>query len=543
MTAGELERGREAYARRAWRDAHAHLSSADEYAPLFAGDLELLATADYMLGRDDDYLRVLERAHHAYLDDGEVARAFRCAFWIGITFAVRGEPAQASGWLGRAERLLDDGNQHMVERGYLLMALVFQYEAAGDYGAAATVAGEAAALAAQFDEADGFALSIYSQGQMLIKAGKVREGLALLDEAMVAVTTRELSPIATGMVYCGVILACQEVYEVGRAREWTAALTRWCDGQPDVLAFTGRCLVHRAEILQLNGDWSFALEEAQRARQRFIDTRNEGRVGLALYREAELLRLLGEFAAAESAYREASRYGWDPQPGLAQLRLAQGRVEAALSAIRRVVDEAKEPLARVRLLAAYVEIMLAAGELEAARDASLELEQLAGRYESAMLTGMVVFARGAVLLAEADAHGALAALRRAADAWQQLEAPYELARTRELVGLACRALDDEDAAALELDAARAAFEHLRARPDLERVLAHLAPVPRSSHGLTARELEVLRLVASGRSNKQIAAELVISEHTVARHVQNIFAKLDVSSRTAAASFAFEHQLV
>ena len=192
MTAGELERGREAYARRAWRDARAHLSSADEYAPIPAGDLELLATAAYMLGRDDDYLRVLERAHHAHLDDGEIARAFRCAFWIAITFALRGEPAQASGWLGRAERLLDDGNQHLVERGYLLMALVFQHDAAGDYVAAATVAGEAAALAEQFDEADGFALSIHSQGQMLIKAGDVREGLALLDEAMVAVTTREL---------------------------------------------------------------------------------------------------------------------------------------------------------------------------------------------------------------------------------------------------------------------------------------------------------------------------------------------------------------
>ena len=242
------------------------------------------------------------------------------------------------------------------------MPLAFQHEATGDFESGAAVAAEAAAIAERFGDADGFALATHGQGAMLIKAGRVQEGLALLDEAMVAVTARELSPIVTGIVYCGVILACQEVYEVRRAREWTAALTRWCDGQPDVLAFTGRCLVHRAEILQLNGDWPYALEEAQKARQRFIDTRNEGRVGLALYREAELQRLLGEFEDAENAYREASRYGWEPQPGLAQLRLAQGRVEAALSTIRRVVDEATEPLKRVGLLPAYVEIMLAAGD-------------------------------------------------------------------------------------------------------------------------------------------------------------------------------------
>jgi DNA-binding NarL/FixJ family response regulator len=256
-----------------------------------------------------------------------------------------------------------------------------------------------------------------------------------------------------------------------------------------------------------------------------------------------LQRLLGKFEVAEAAYREASRYGWEPQPGLAQLRLAQGSVEAALSTIRRVVDESTEPLKRVGLLPAYVEIMLAAGNVEAASRASLELEQLAERYESAMLTGMVAFSRGAVLHAEGDANAALAALRRAADVWQQLEAPYEVARTRELIGLACRALRDDDAATLELDAARAAFEELRAQPDFERVAAHLAREYGSSHGLTPRELDVLRLVAAGRSNKQIATELVISEHTVARHVQNIFAKLDVTSRTAAASFAFEHQLV
>ena len=434
----DLERGRDAYARRAWRDAYEHLGTADEAEELAINDLELLATTAFMLGRDDEYLSLLERAHHAHLEAGETLPAVRNAIWMGLILVTRGELGPGGGWIGRAQRLIESEPGDSIERGYLLMPLAFQHEASGDFMSAAAVAADAASIATRFGHADGFALATHMQGAMLIKAGRVREGLALLDEAMVAVTARELSPIVTGIVYCGVILACQDVYEVRRAREWTAALTRWCEGQPDVLAFTGRCLVHRAEILQLNGDWPDALEEAQRARQRFIDTRNEGRVGLAAYREAELQRLVGKFEDAEDAYREASRYGWEPQPGLAQLRLAQGSVDVALSTIRRVLDETTEPLRRAGLLPAYVEIMLAASEVEAASRASLELEQLADRYESAMLDGMVAHARGAVLLAEGDARASLAALRRAADVWRELEAPYEVARTRELVGLVCR---------------------------------------------------------------------------------------------------------
>ena len=425
----------------------------------------------------------------------------------------------------------------------MMLPVMYQHEAAGDLAAAAAAAAAALEIGQRFGDADLFALAAGGQGYMLLKQGRVKEGLGLLDEAMVAVTTGELSPIPTGLVYCGVILACQEVYELGRAREWTAALTRWCADQPDLVAFTGRCLVHRAEIMQLEGAWTDALEEARRAGHRFAETRNSA-AGLALYRQGELLRLQGEFEVAEVAYREASRSGWEPQPGLAQLRLAQGRKDAAAAAIRRAAGEIAEPLKRAGLLAAYVEIMLAVDDLDEARSACRELAEIAESYESRMLAAMVEQARGAVDLAGGDTRPALVSLRSAWRLWHELDAPYETARVRVLVGLACRLLGDSDAAAMELEAARDVFETLGAAPDLRYVESLIgSAAARESYGLTPRELEVLRLVAAGRSNREIAEALVISEHTVARHVQNIFAKLQVSSRTAAGAFAFEHGLI
>jgi DNA-binding NarL/FixJ family response regulator len=365
-----------------------------------------------------------------------------------------------------------------------------------------------------------------------------------LDEAMVSVSTGELSPIASGIVYCGVILGCQAAYELRRALEWTAALSQWCEEQPDMVAFTGRCLVHRTEIMALRGAWDEALDEARRAGGRCLRGKNQRAAGEASYLQAEVHRLRGDFAAAEDAYREASQRGREPQPGLALLRLAQGQAGAAAASIRRVLAETTERPARAGLLPAAVEIMLAAGEADGAGAACEELEGIAADYESGMLDAVAAQARGALLLAEGEAERGLVALRRAAQIWQELDAPYEAARARALVARGCRALGDEDAATMELAAARLAFTRLGAAPALAEIDALGEPAaPSDAHGLTARELEVLRLVAAGWTNKAIAADLVLSERTVERHVSNIFAKLGLSSRSAATAFAYEHELV
>jgi DNA-binding CsgD family transcriptional regulator len=540
----ELERGRESYGRRAWQDAYEALRQADRATPLAADDLELLATSAYMLNRDDDFVGALERAHHLYLDAGDAARAVRCAFWVGVNLATRGETGGASGWFGRGQRLLEREERDCVERGYLLIPVLLAHVAAGDPEAACAAAAEAAEIGQRFGDADLLALAVHEQGHALVRQGRVEEGMRLLDETMVAVTAGELSPIVTGLVYCNVIAFCQEVYEVRRAREWTAALTRWCDRQPDMVAHTGLCLLHRAEIMELNGAWPEALEEARRAGERFAEAPNQTAAGQASYRQGEVHRLRGEFDLAEQAYREASRCGWEPQPGLALLRLAQGNGGAAAAAIRRVVGETDEPLKLARLLPAFVEIMLAEGETGDARDAAATLEELSAGHEGGMRAAQVAEVRGAVDLAEGDARAALVALRHAWQGWQELDAPYEAARARVLVGLACRALGDDDAAALELAAARGVFAQLGAEPDLARVESlALGAAPADAHGLTQRELEVLRMVAAGATNKAIAAELVLSERTVDRHVSNILAKLRVSSRSAATAYAYEHELV
>jgi ATP/maltotriose-dependent transcriptional regulator MalT len=543
MTASDLDRGREAYERRAWLDAYESLARADTESRLGPRDLELLAFSASMVGRMDDYLALLERAHHAYLDAGQTLRAAGAAIWIGMNLAIRDEIGPAGGWFGRAQRLVEREGTECVEQGWLLVPVALQQQATGDYDAGFAALSAAVEIADRFRDADLLAAAMHFQGLIRIKQGRVEEGLRLLDEAMVGVTAGEVSPVMTGVVYCGVIACCEEAFDTRRAQEWTSALARWCERQPQMVAFTGRCLAHRAGILQLQGAWSDALAEARLARERSEAAMNRAATGQALYQQGELLRLLGELEAAEEAYREATRYGREPQPGLALLRLAQADVGAAAAGIRRALAETNEPLPRAGLLPAHAEIALALGEVGEAGESSTELREIAASSGSAMVGAMAAQVRGSVELAEGDAQAALVSLRRAWQLWEEVGAPYESARTRVLVGQACAALGDRDAAVLEFEAARAGFERLGAKPDVARLDSLSGGGSPDTHGLSPRELEVLRLVAAGRTNREIASALVVSEHTVARHLQNIFAKLGVSSRTAATAFAFERHLV
>ncbi len=542
MTASDaLERGRAAFIRPAWGEAYAELSAAENRSELGFEDLERLAVAAFLVGRDADSAAAWEHAHQACLNAGDAARAARCAFWLAFGLINRGEVARGGGWLMRARRLLEEQQHECVEHGYLLMPAGIEMFATGDPATAHTTFAQVTAIGEHFRDPDLVTLGRTGEGRTLIRLGHVDDGMALLDEAMIAVTAGEVSPILVGATYCSVMDACREVFDLRRAREWTAALSHWCATQPDLVPYRGECMIYRAEIMQVQGAWSDAAEEARRACEWLAQLPGPG-VGPAFYQQAELYRLRGQFAKAEQAYREATRFGHTPQPGLALLRLAQGQFDRAAAAIRRAVEEAQDRLARAKVLAAHAEIMLAVGDVSAARSAADELTIIASDLDAPLLLAVAAHATGAVLLAEQDARAAIDALRRAWTAWQKLEAPYDAARVRVLVGLAHRALGDRDTAAMELDAARWVFRQLGAVPDVIRVEALIREAAPQVAGLTAREVEVLRLVAAGKTNRAIATDLFLSERTVDRHVSNIFSKLGLSSRAAAAAYAVEHNL-
>ncbi|HUP72782.1 MAG TPA: response regulator transcription factor [Acidimicrobiales bacterium] len=534
-----VEDARKAFARQAWGDAYALLVVLE---PLSGDDLERLAVAAHLVGRDDETTRAWERAHHERARVGDHDRAAQCAAWLAIGLMVRGDMAQAAGWFARAASLLDEVGGDFAARGYLQVPLFLETLGSGDAVGAYAVADEIVATARRFDDKDLLALGILGRGQASIARGDIARGMNFLDEVMVSVATGDVSPIPAGIVYCAVIEACMDVLDLRRAAEWTDALDNWCAGQPDLVPYRGQCLVHRSQVLQAHGAWTEAVTEVERARERLSEPAHPA-LGLAFYQEGELHRLCGNLADAERAYRAASEQGREPAPGFALLRLAERKLDAAVAAIGRMVEESRGQLTRPTMLAAFVEIMLATGDIDAAREAADELAAIADTVEAPLQHAVAAYATGSVLLAQGEPASALAALRRARAWWRDLEMPYDVARARVQIGLACRALGDQDAATLELDGASVAFERLGARPDLDRVTA-LATTGEQARpaGLTERECEVLRLVAAGDSNREIATVLFISEHTVGRHVQNIFSKLRVSSRAAATAYAYEHGL-
>jgi tetratricopeptide (TPR) repeat protein len=357
-----------------------------------------------------------------------------------------------------------------AEQGFVLFPDAMQAVAEGDYEKAREVLERVAAIGDRFGDPDLVALTRHGLGRVLIRAGKVKEGLALLDEAMVAVTTDEVTPLVVGGVYCSVVSGCQEVFDWRRAQEWTAAMSRWCAPQPDLVLFRGQCLLRRSEVLQLRGDWDGALEEARRALTRLQDPPNQVGLGNAYYQLGELHRLRGEMAEAEEAYRLASQHGRGVQPGLALLHVAQGDAGAALASLRRALEETPQRRFRPMLLAACVEAAIATDDVAAARSAALELGAIAAEDGIPYLRALSARATGAVRLADGDPRAALADLRESEALWRELEAPYEAARTRVLVGRACGELGDAAEAEMTLAAAAAMFEQLGARPDLVQVL-------------------------------------------------------------------------
>jgi DNA-binding CsgD family transcriptional regulator/tetratricopeptide (TPR) repeat protein len=540
---GVLAQARASCAQRSWGDAYAQFATADAVTPLGLDDLEKLALAAFLTGHDEESTLAWTRAHHDAIDRDDPQRAARNAFLIGSGLMFRGEIAPGLGWFARGGRVLE-GCGECAEQAWPRTWNAFAQMWGGDTKRAQPIFADSARVGQRFNDSDLLTMSRLGQGICLVKQDQGAAGIALLDEVMVAVTSGEVSPMYAGIAYCTVIAGCSDLFDLRRAREWTAALTRWCDSQPDLVPYRGNCLVHRSELMQLEGAWTEAIETARQACDYLSGPVKWDTLGSAYYQLGELHRLRGEFAEAEGSYRKASESGRQPEPGMALLRLTQGRTDVAAAVLRRALDESQEPPARARILPAYIEIMVASGDVVSARAAADELGQIAEFLDAAYLRAVAASAVGAVLFAEGDARSALPRLRAAGSAWRRLDAPYEVARVQVLIGLACSALGDPETSAMELDGARKVFEQLGAKPDIERLNVLLKRTyGRAPGGLTVREVEVLRLVASGKTNRAIARELGLSEKTVARHVHNSLTKIGAPSRAAATAYAYQNGLI
>jgi DNA-binding CsgD family transcriptional regulator len=537
-TVGVLLQAREAYERGDWVLAFDRLRGAGDLGP---EDSMTLATSAYLLGNVDEAVRALQVGYQDRIRNGDSLGAARFACWLGLVLNLRGEMAVGGGWVARAQRLLETETEDVVERGYLLVHEFFQHLARGDFARAGETAVRIVDTGRRFTDHDLIALGLVTQGRMMIYSGRVPEGLVLLDEAMVEISAAEVSPIIAGMVYCAMIEACQELSDFSRAASWTTALTKWCDSQPGLVPFTGQCSLHRGQIMRLRGAYDDALAEYALAQRRYQAEGTPAPAGLALTEQGDVLRIRGRLDEAEPAYQKAAELGHEPQPGLALLWLARGRTMAAMSAINRLLAEAQGPVHRSWMLPAAVDVLVSAGLVDQARQHSDELAGIAASFGNSALRAMARCAAATVHLASGETDAALRDARESSRLWSEVGSPYESARARVVVARALRELGDEDSATTEFAVARRTFAEVGAAPaahEVDQLLGRARP-----GGLTEREVEVLRLVAAGRSNHEIANVLVLSQKTVERHLSNIFTKLDVPSRTAAAAYAHEHGLM
>jgi len=542
--AAALAGGLEAFRKRAWRDAFNLMSDADRQASLEPEQLILLSQAAFLIGKEQEGAETLSRAHQSLLASGQTVPAARCAFWLGFTALLNGESAKATGWLSRASRLLEN-QPECVESGYLLLPNGYRAVHSDNPTLAQAFFEQAEAIGKQFSDKDLMALALQGQGRSLIRKGQIEQGLVLLDEAMIAVTAGEVTPLNAGGVFCSVLDACGEVFDLQRAQEWSIALKTWCDSQPDIMPYRGHCLIRRAELLHLHGSWSEAFDEAKRACECLSLPSPRAALGGAFYQIGEIERMRGNLAEAEKAYEEAAKWAPNSGPGLARLRLAQNKADMANAIIRRMAEHLREPARRALFLDAWVEIAIAANDLDSARTAAHELASLSERINFPFVRALRSRNAGALLLADNKPGAALSELEQSRALWHDLRVPYEIARVRCLMARAYRKLGDEDSAAIEFAEAQRTFENLGASIDLACLVKERELKSRSdlAGSLTEREIEVLRLVAGGKTNRGIAAELQISDKTVARHLSNIFTKLNLDSRTAATVYALEQKLL
>ena len=515
---------------------------------LSGSDIERLAVASYLVGDDSRCAAMWEEAHRRRVDAGDAAGAALCSFWLAFSLMMWGQMAQAAAWLGRTEMVLGS-TERCRASGYVLVPALLQALDAGDPALARTLAAEAADIADVFEDKDLAALAQLGDGQALMVTGDVRAATAKFDSVMLMVSTGEVGPVVAGVVYCAVILECMEMFDLTRAAEWTEALHGWCEDVPEMVPYRGQCLVHRSQLQQAAGQWAVACATVLDACDRLANPPHPA-LGLARYQQAELHRLRGEYDEAAVAYARASAHGHDPMPGLALLELARGEVAVAAAGIRRALESVTTSYQRPKLLVAAVDILREARDIAGARRAGDELDALAVASPTDVLRAMADQSLGAVLLSEGDPSGAFARLRSAHTIWTRLQMPLETARTSILLGLGCLSLGDQASALLEFDNAASTLDSLGAVPDAARLralrkAAEVPPAPLTSaeSHLTPREIEVLSHVAAGRTNREIATALTISQHTVGRHLENVFAKLGVTTRAAATAYAYEHQLL